>query len=358
MSAAVSSRQSSTRARGARRRQIGVHRRAGEEREREARRRRALGADLPAHQHRLGQRRSWRCRRPTRPRPRCPLLSTSSGRTPANCGHHSTASASLPGSSEPTCARQAVRDRRVDRDLGQVAQHALVVAGPVLAAAHALHRVGVLQRAPVDLADPAHPLRVRREHRDHAEVVQHALGRHRLRPHAPAQRGPVAGAPAGGEHVHRGDHRQVLGLRAGAERDGGGGRGGEHALAAGERQQVRRVPAAAALDVERVDRAAAERRERVLDRERLVEAVGVDRELDVVAVGEVERAADLLRPGARRPRGSSARRRPRAARRSTGLGAGRGRAHQQHGVDGMGLERRPGRGESLGGVVAEVPDGP
>ena len=39
-------------------------------------------------------------------------------------------------------------------------------------------------------------------------------------------------------------------------------------------------------------------------------------------------------------------------------GARRGRAHQQHGVDGVGLERRPGRGEPLGGVVAEVPDGP
>jgi hypothetical protein len=58
------------------------------------------------------------------------------------------------------------------------------------------------------------------------------------------------------------------------------------------------MPPAAALDVERVDRAAAERGVGVLDRQRLVQAVGVDRELDVVAVGEVERAADLLRPGA------------------------------------------------------------
>ena len=67
--------------------------------------------------------------------------------------------------------------------------------------------------------------------------------------------------------VHRRHHREVLGLGAAAERDRRRRRGREHAIAAGKREQVRRVPAAAALDVERVDRAAAERRERVLDGE-------------------------------------------------------------------------------------------
>jgi hypothetical protein len=57
------------------------------------------------------------------------------------------------------------------------------------------------------------------------------------------------------------------------------------------------VPAAAALDVEGVDRPPAERRVGVLEGERLVEAVRVDGELDVLAVGDVERAADLVRAG-------------------------------------------------------------
>ena len=52
------------------------------------------------------------------------------------------------------------------------------------------------------------------------------------------------------------------------------------------------------FDVVGVHRAASEGGVRVLQRQRLVEAVGVDRELHVVTVGDVERTADLLRPGA------------------------------------------------------------
>ena len=129
---------------------------------------------------------------------------------------------------------------------------------------------------------------------DHAEVVQHALGGHRRRRARVARgsrRSPLHDARV--EHVHGRDHRAVLGLGAGAERQGRVGRRGEHALAAGEREQVGRVAAAAALDVERVDRAPAERRERVLDRERLVEPVGVDRELHVLGVADVERASRI-----------------------------------------------------------------
>ena len=63
-------------------------------------------------------------------------------------------------------------------------------------------------------------------------------------------------------------------------------------------QEVGRVAAAGALDVEGVDGATGERGQRPLDREHLVEAVGVDRELDVVAVTDVQRGADLRRPRA------------------------------------------------------------
>ena len=56
-----------------------------------------------------------------------PPLITSSGRTPKKRGSHSTRSASLPGSTEPTSCVDAVGDGRVDRVLGDVAPGPLVV---------------------------------------------------------------------------------------------------------------------------------------------------------------------------------------------------------------------------------------
>ena len=58
------------------------------------------------------------------------------------------------------------------------------------------------------------------------------------------------------------------------------------------------MPAPDTLDVVGVNRAARERRVGVLQAERLVQPVGVDRKLDVVPIGDVQRAADLLGPGA------------------------------------------------------------
>ena len=56
-----------------------------------------------------------------------PPLSTSSGLTPKKAGFHSTRSASLPASTRADLVRDAVRDRRVDRVLGDVALDARVV---------------------------------------------------------------------------------------------------------------------------------------------------------------------------------------------------------------------------------------
>ena len=73
------------------------------------------------------------------------------------------------------------------------------------------------------------------------------------------------------------------------------------------------------------------------------------------AVGDVERAADLLRPRA----DVLVDLQPAAARAQRGLdrlGPRRRRAHEQRRVERVGLERRPGRGEPLGRVGAEVPD--
>ena len=159
---------------------------------------------------------------------------------------------------------QPVRDRDVHGDLGQPAQHPRVVARAFLGPPRDLHDVRALDDPAHDLADAAHPLRVRAEHRDDAEVVKHRLGRHRGGPHPQGGRTRVPGAAVRVEHMDRADHLEVLGRRAGAERHRGRGRGGEDVRLAGEVQEVRCVAAAGALDVERVDRPAGERGERVL----------------------------------------------------------------------------------------------
>ena len=147
-----------------------------------------------------------------------PDLSTSSGRTPKKCGCQSTTSASLPRLERADVRREAVRDGGVDRDLREVAQHALVVGRARLGSAQRAHRRGVLERAPHDLADAAHALRVAREHRDHAEVVQEPFRGHRLRTHAVAHDRRVAVHASRGEHVHGRHHRQVLGRGVHPER--------------------------------------------------------------------------------------------------------------------------------------------
>ena len=60
---------------------------------------------------------------------------------------------------------------------------------------------------------------------------------------------------------------------------------GQHVRLAADADDVRRVAAARALGVVGVDRPALERGDRVVDEARLVQRVGVDRDLDVVALG-------------------------------------------------------------------------
>jgi hypothetical protein len=189
-----------------------------------------------------------------------PALTTSSGRTPNSSGRHSTQSASRPGVSAPDVVPQAVRDRRVRRDLRQVAQHAGVVARAALPTPRAPHHVGVLEGAAQHLPRPAHALRVAREHVDDPEVVQHALGGHRRRAHPGADGGQVAVHHARFEHVHRRDHRLVLGHRCPIPK----GTVGAVELVStcgrpAQAQQVGRVAAAGALDVEGVHGAPGER---------------------------------------------------------------------------------------------------
>ena len=66
-------------------------------------------------------------------------------------------------------------------------------------------------------------------------------------------------------------------------------------------EQVDRA-AAAALQVVEVDGAPGDRGERLLERRRLAEPVGMQRDLDVVAVCDRERGVDDRRDRRRRPR--------------------------------------------------------
>ena len=187
--------------------------------------------------------------------------------------------------------RDSVRQRRVDRQLGEVAQDALVVVRRVVTA-RSLRHVSELPGPAGDFADTAHAHRVRAHDRDGAEVVEHALGRHRPAAHATACRQKVV-LEAWVQAVHRADHLLVLGDGAGAEGDGGVGRGGQDVVAAHDLEQVHGA-AAAALDVVAVHRPVADRGERLLERRRLADAVGMQGQLHVVALGDGEGGVDDL----------------------------------------------------------------
>ena len=251
---------------------------------------------------------------------------------------------------------QAVGDGRVDGHLGEVAQHALVVVRPA-AATLGLHRSGALEGAPHGLGDPAHALRVGGEDRDHTQVVQGALGGHGPGPHAGAHDGGVAGPAARLEQVDGRDHRQVLGLGADAVRHRRVCGRGDQPLPPCQAEQVGGVAAPDALDVVQVGRPAVQHPRGVGGPKGLVQAVGVDRELDVVAVGDVERAAQLLRPGGHvlvdlepGPAGGE--------RLLDALRARRRSPHQERDVQRRLLERRPGDAQPGRRVGAQVPDWP
>ena len=199
--------------------------------------------------------------------------------------------------------REAVRERRVDRVLGDIALDARVVvarrvgrqaARPRVGgerAALELHRVRGLPGADDDLADAAHRLRVGAEHADRAEVVQHILGGDGFAPDAALGEGQVLG-DAGVEVMADHQHVQVLIDRV----DGVGhrrvGAAGQEVLLADDAQDVRRVAAARALGVEGAERAAFGRGDGVFDEARFVQRVAVDRDLDIVLLGHREAAVD------------------------------------------------------------------
>ena len=144
----------------------------------------------PAHSARSGsarRARPWRCprraatRRGGRPSDERRLHAEVRGLPEDDVGER-------PGASEPDVRGDAVRDRRLDRDLGEVASTRALSSRPsrprpavrreaedARAAARCAarpHGVGELERPPDRLHDPAHPLRVGVDDRDRAELVE------------------------------------------------------------------------------------------------------------------------------------------------------------------------------------------
>ena len=187
---------------------------------------------------------------------------------------------------------------RVDGVLGDVALDPFVV-GPLRLLLRQspdalLHDGRELPALGDVLGQPAHALGVGGEDRDRAHVVQEVLRGHGLR----------ADAALGERHVLRQvevhdmsehGHRHALFERQGREGIGRIGRGGNDVGVGIDRQQVRRVAAARALDVVHVDDAAGHRRHRVLAEAELVDRVGVQVHGEVVAIGGDERAVDHRR---------------------------------------------------------------
>ena len=149
----------------------------------------------------------------------------------------------------------------------------------------------VCQQRTIDLADPAHRLRVGADHADDAAVVEDVLGADRLGPDAALGEGHVLGdRPRQVMADHQ--HVEVLVDRVDGERPGRVGARGQDVGQAGDLDDVRGVAAAGPLGVVGVDRPALDRGDRVLDEPGLVERVGVDGDLDVVLVGHRQAGVD------------------------------------------------------------------
>ena len=196
-----------------------------------------------------------------------PPLITRSGFTPKNAGDQSTRSASLPCFDRADLARHPLRDRGVDGVFRDVALHPRIVVALGIAEQRTtlrLHLVRSLPGANDHLADAAHRLTVRRHHRQRAEIVQYVLGRDRL----------SADAAFGECHVLRDRRIEVMAhhqhiemliervRRVGTRRIG---RTWQHVGERGDLDDVGRVAATGAFGVERMDGAAFERRDGVLN---------------------------------------------------------------------------------------------
>ena len=176
------------------------------------------------------------------------------------------------------------------------------------------HLVRRLPRAADHLADAAHRLAVARHHADRAEIVQDVLGRDRLAADAALGERDVLGDVLVEVMA---DHQHVEVLVERVDRVGPRRirRAGQHVRLAAHADDVGRVAAAGALGVIRVNRAALERRDRIVHVARLVQRVGVNRHLDVVAFGDASGSSRSPPASCPSPRAASGRSRRRGSAR-------------------------------------------
>ena len=215
-----------------------------------------------------------------------------------NAGSHSTRSASLPTSTEPTSSSMPCVDGRADRVLRHVAAQAVVVgARPLRRLAPPAHDVRRLPRPDDRLAHAAHRLRVRRDHRDRAEVLQDVLGRDRRRTD-PAHREREVLLDRRIEVMADHEHVEVLVDRVDGVRPCRVRRRRQHVLVGGQLDDVGRMAAAGALGVVSVDRAPRDRLDRGLQVTRLVQRVAVQRDLHPGLLGDAQARVDRRRRGA------------------------------------------------------------
>ena len=194
-----------------------------------------------------------------------------------------------------------MRDRGVDSVFGDVALDAKIVVVLALVlrqrAALFFHLVGGLPGPDDDFAEPAHRLRVRRNHRERAEIVQDVFGRDGFFSDAAFGEGEVFGN-RGIEVVAHHQHVEMLVDGVAGERPGRIGRRRQHVLQAGDLDDVRRMAATGAFGMERMDGAALERLHGVLDETGLVERIRMQHHLDVVVVSHRQAGVDRRRRGA------------------------------------------------------------
>ena len=175
---------------------------------------------------------------------------------------------------------------RVDRDLGDVALQAMVVvAAGVLRQRTPLHfhLVGGLEGAGDHLTHAAHGLGVAGDDREGAEVVKDVFGGDRFAADPRLGEGHILGN-LGIEVVAHHQHVEVLLERVAGVGPGGVGAAGQHICFAADFDDVWRMAATGPFGVEGVDRAAFDRRDRVLHKASFIERVGVDAHLYIHAV--------------------------------------------------------------------------
>ena len=205
-----------------------------------------------------------------------------------------------------------MRDRGVDGVFGDVALDAEIVV--VLAfvlrqrAALLLHLVGGLPGANDHFAEPAHGLRIRRHHRERAEIVQDVFGRNGLFTDPAFGKGEIF-RDRRVEMVTHHQHVEMFVDGVAGERPRRIGRGRQHVLQARNFNDVRRMTAAGAFGMEGVNGTALERLHGIFDETGFVQRIRMQHHLDVVIVGNAPDNCRWPPASCPNPRAASARRR-------------------------------------------------